>query len=207
MQGFAQSMLSLAQEMLPRSVGFNWAQLGQLGPDLRRISGAVVEHVRDAAVASHAELYDSFALCRQRTGLILLALLSKVLGIESMRRALGDEAFMEEVTDPTTGQVALQPREIPPNLIDDAVWKVSVEETKPAPDRTRFVWESLTESGGLKVLIDSQAMSPEELIEIIPDIPEDLRKRMKERIQQQMQMQAQQAQQGQLPPGQEQQVQ
>lgn len=220
MGGFVQGMLGFAQELLPRSAGFNQGALGQLGPDLRRISGTVIEHVREAAVAAHAELYDSHALCRQRVGLLLLATLSKVLGIDHMKRVVGDEAFLEDILDPATGEGLIDPQvlqqlieggaipeedvvppaeigdpfmrriEPPEGLLDDAVWAVAVEETKPAPERMRFFWESATESGGLDRLMtpDSmgvQAFTAGEIAEMVPDIPEDLRKRALARIKKQ----------------------
>lgn len=211
MGGLVERMMQFSQELLPRSAGFNQAAMGQLGSDLRRISGTVVQHVQDAMVAAHADLYDSHALARQRVGLILLATLSKVLGVEHMERVVGDDAFLEEITDPTTGYPLsdptilqqlieagqIDPAEIvqgdpgepfmrrvepPEGLLDDAVWSVSVEETKPAPDRARFFWESLTESGGIQALTtpDSTGVQPftaEEIVELVPDIPEDMRKR------------------------------
>lgn len=244
MQGLVQSMLGFAQELLPRSAGFNQGALGQLGPDLRRISGAVVEHVREAAVAAHAELYDSFSLCRQRVGVLILLFLGKVLGIEHMKRVVGDEAFMEEVLDPTTGEPVsdpqmlqqliaagqLDPQEIvqgqpgepfmrriepPEGLLDDAIWSVSVEETKPAPDRMRFFWESLSESGALQAMLTPdaqgvQALTAEDVAELAPDIPEDRREKMLQRMKMQraafaaQQQQAQQASaEGQQPPEQQ----
>lgn len=232
MGGLVERMMQFSQDLLPRSAGFNQAALGQLGPDLRRISGTVVQHVQDAMVAAHADIYDSLALARQRIGLILLATLGKVLGVEHMERVVGDEAFLEEITDPTTGyplsdpqllqqmieQQMIDPAEVvqgepgepfmrrvepPPELLDDAVWSVSVEETKPAPDRARFFWESLTESGGIQALTTPdatgvQAFTAEEIVELVPDIPEDLRKRRLNQIKMErsaMMRQAQEAQQ------------
>lgn len=212
MGGLVQHMLGFAQDMIPRSVGFNWAALGQLGPDLRRISGTVVEHVRDAMVASQAELYDSLALCRKRIGLILIATLGKVLGLDHLRRVVGEDAFMEEVQqmqpdpatgemsmrpviDPQTGQPQMRPVEPPEDLLDEAIWSVSVEETRPAPDRMRFVWESLVESGGLDALTNLGAIDAEGAVEIMPDLPEENRKRWLDRIRMRRQMAAAQPQQ------------
>jgi hypothetical protein len=204
MGGFISGMLTFAQDLLPRSAGFNQGALGQLGPDLRRISGTVIEHVRDAAVASHAELYDSYALARQRIGLILLALLGKVLGLEHLRRVVGEEPFFEEVADPATGEVTLQERQPPPDLLDNAVWSVAVEETKPAPDRMRFFWESMTESGAMQTLVQSGAFAPEDLVELAPDLPEEKRKKMLERIEMQKKAMLQAGPPGQPPqPGQQ----
>jgi hypothetical protein len=193
MDGFVQSMLTFAQDLLPRSVGFNHAALGQLGPDLRRISGQVVEHVRDAAVASHAELYDSLATARQRIGMILLGILGKVLGLKHLRRVVGEEAFVDEIKDPATGEMQQIPKTPPPDLLDEAVWSVAVEETKPAPDRMRFVWESLTESGGLGILAQIGALDRRMAIEMMPDLPEDMRERRLREIEQEEEMMQQQA--------------
>lgn len=237
MDGLVQSMLGFAQELIPRSAGFNPGALGQLGPDLRRISGQVVEHVREAMIAAHAELYDSLALARQRIGLTLLAFLDQ-LGIEHMERVVGDEAFLEEIIDPNTGEALVDPQtlqqlisqgqigpneivqgppgepimrrvEPPPELLDDAIWSVSVEETKAAPDRRRFFWESMTQSGGLQTLKEMGAMGPEDAVELAPDIPEEQRKKMLRRVKMrriamQRQQMAQMAQQAQPQPQQQQ---
>ena len=89
----------------------------------------------------------------------------------------------------------VRPIEPPAHLLQDAVWSVAVEETRPSPDRTRFLWESLTESGALSVLVEHGIFTAEDIVELAPDIPEDKRKKMLERAKLQRSLLMQQGQQ------------
>lgn len=113
-QGMVESLLQLYDNLLPQIAGFNPAALGQLGADLRRISGEVVRQVQDAAMTANAEMFDSLRLHRREGGRILLSFLRtpQFFNIEDVLKYVDEddayevltEPVMQPVTDPTTGQ-------------------------------------------------------------------------------------------------------
>lgn len=110
-------LLSVFKSALPEMAGFNPGALGQLGGDLRRISGEVVRQVQDAAMTSNAESFDSLRLCRREGGRIFMSFLSKFFEVEDIIRIVGEdvayetvmEPVMEPVLDPATGQPVPDP--------------------------------------------------------------------------------------------------
>jgi hypothetical protein len=203
----AETLMSYAREAMPRLVGFNPGALGQLGPDLRRISGEVLRGVQDAAIAGNANAYDAYGLYRRRGGRKFMRFLKEYFDESDVLKVVGDKAFR---TDPQTGQ---QTSVIPPKHMWDpvAIKGVEISESGPTPDQKRSQWQGLVESGGLQALLQPHPMTgwpildQEDVVEMIPDLPEHRRDKIIARHQERMAqaMAAQQQQQGQpqpLPP-------
>lgn len=203
----AETLMSYAREAMPRLVGFNPGALGQLGPDLRRISGEVLRGVQDAAVAGNANSYDAYGLYRRRGGRKFLRFLKEYFDEQDVLKVVGDKALR---VDPETGQ---QFSIIPPkHLWDPAAFKgVEISESGPTPDQKRSQWQGLVESGGLQALLQPHPVTgvpifdPEDIVEMVPDLAEHFRDKIiarhQERMAQAMAAQQQQQQgQPQVPP-------
>lgn len=201
-------LLGFYREALSRLSGFNPGSIGQLGSDLRRISGEVVRAVQDAAMVSNAELFDSLRLYRRQAGRIFLAFLKEFWGDrpEELVDIVGREALYR--VNPETGQE--EPTLPPPEMWTESAWKmIAVEEVTPTGDMLESLWSSL-EQGVFQIVQTPQAdtgqplFSSEDLAQMIPHLPAPMREKMLQRIRTaQAQMQAQQqqaAQQGGQPP-------
>lgn len=190
MNGLLESMVAMSDAAIPRLAGFNPGALGQVGPDLRRISGEVVSQVREAAAASQADLFDAFKLYRKQGGETIIRLVHRFYEPEDLATLIGDVAAYRPKVDPTTGEPILDEQGkpvleliVPPKDVWlKPNWKISIQDQTPAPDRLRAQFESLSASGGLQLLIDRGIMVADELVEIIPDLPEATRESMRARI-------------------------
>ena len=180
----AQAIMEIAKNSVTEGAGFNPGALGQLGSDLRRISGTVTSFVNEAATAANSEIFDAFSLYRRRMGRTLLSFLSTYYEPKDLVDIIGEEVAYE--FDPTTGQPMIDPAtgepvlRIPPKEMWKAeAWKsIAVMEAVPSPDRMRALWESLAESGGLQILVQMGLLDAELVAEMLPGVPEPLRDKM-----------------------------
>lgn len=196
--GMVQSLMGYADQAIPRLAGFNAGALGQLGPDLRRISGEVVQSVQEAAMASNAHLFDALRLHRKRVGRMLIRFLRAFFEVEDVIAIVGEERAFREVIDPATGMPAVDPmtgepqRELvipPKEEWTERFWqKIAVEEMQASPDAIRETWMSLTETRALDMLLapmeelgGQPLLSAEDLIELIPAMKEHVRDRIRSR--------------------------
>lgn len=180
-------LLQMYREVLSRLSGFNPGAIGQLGADLRRISGEVVRSVQDAAMVSNAELFDSLRLYRREAGRLFLAFLSEFWGNrpQELVDIVGEEALFR--MDEQTGQmVSTLP---PPEMWKESAWKrISVEEVTPTGDKLESLWKSLGEQGVFQIVQTPQPdtgqplFSSEDLAQMIAHIPEAMRQKMLMRI-------------------------
>lgn len=203
-----ESLMNFWREAIPRLAGFNPGALGQLGQDLRRISGEVVRQVQDAAMVSNAQPFDALRHYRREGGRIFLSFLRRFFEVEDIVKIVGEELAYEDVTDPMTGQPVLDPMTNQPQrqlvLADKESWEadywkeIAVEDVVPTGDQQEALWKALETS--MPTLLQPQMdtgmplFSSEDLVEIIPKIPATRREKMLQRVKQGVAaMQAQQA--------------
>lgn len=189
-------LLDFWREAIPRLAGFNPASLGQLGTDLRRVSGEVVRQLQDDAMVSNAGLFQSFSFYRREAGRVVTGMMRELFGenLPGLIRLVGDDVAFRDIYDPTTGEVQIDPttgeamREmvIPPvEMWNVNAWReVAIGETEPTEDFRRSLWTSLTESGGLQVMQtpwpEDTLISGEDVITIMPSLTPRLREKMKQ---------------------------
>lgn len=216
-QAFAsmvENMMGIWQSAIPRVAGFNPGALGQLGDDLRRISGEVVRAVQDAAMIANAELFDSKSHYSREGGRIFLAFLKTFYAgrEEDLIEMIGEDLAYEEVEDPATGGPALDPATgqtqkrlaLPgPEGWFPGYWRtIAVGEAVPSGDQLEKVWSKFQST--LQTLMAPQPdtgkpiFSSEDIARMVPGIPAGDRARIVQRIRRdvrQMLMQQQMAQQ------------
>lgn len=217
-----EGMLAFYREAIPRLAGFNPAALGQLGTDIRRVSGEVVRQLSDAVTTSNAERFDSLRLYRRDNGRIFLAFARLLWEPEDLIDFIGEEDAYDEVTDPTTGQAQLDPMTgqpvkqlaIPPKAMwNPDSWKeIAIEEVAPTDDELSALWDSLQTQ--VQLLLQPMAdtgqplFGSEDLIDILPKLPAARRQKMRLRVRQLIQQmkikQAQEAEAARLAAGQDQ---
>lgn len=207
-----ESLFSFYREAIPRLAGFNPGALGQLGTDLRRISGQVVRQVQDSAIQSNAELFDSYRHYRREGGRLFMAFVRTFWGdrIEDLAEIVGDDVAMRE--DPETGEMvsALPPLE----MWQDGAWRaLDIQEVVPDDNELDELWGVLGEQGVFQVVQQPQTdtgkplFSSLDLVRILPKLKAAMRETMERRVKmeiaelkQQQAMQQQMAAQGQPPP-------
>lgn len=208
-----ESLLGLYRDAIPRIAGFNPGALGQLGSDLRRISGTVVSQVQDAAMTANASKFDAFRAYRRELGRLIMAFCRVFWGnrLEELAEIVGSDLAYEPVDpmappDPTTGMPPPPQLRLTPEMFEDSFWKsIAIEDVTPTGDLLEQVWEGLVQHGALQVLLSPQPdtgqpiMSSEDIAEMLPGIPAVQREKIKARIQRQiLEMQQQKAMEAQM---------
>jgi hypothetical protein len=196
-----ESMLAFYREAIPRLAGFNPAALGQLGTDIRRVSGEVVRQLADATMTSNAERIDSLRLYRREGARIFMAFARTLWEPEDLIRFIGESDAYDEVLDPQTlmptGERVLV---IPPKEAwHEDYWKeIAIEEVQPSDSELSAFWDTIQTQVQLL-----QAPMPDtgqplfeaaDWIKLFPKMPAALREKMLARIKMQQIAQEQAAQ-------------
>lgn len=213
------NMLAFWREAIPRLAGFNPAALGQLGTDIRRVSGEVVKQLADATMTSNAERIDSLRLFRREGGRIFLAFARVLWEPEDLVAFIGESDAYDDVLDPETGLPAVdpvtgEPRRVlaipPKEMWHEDSWKeIAIEEVTPSDSDLEAFWNAVQTQVALfqtpmpdtgKPLFESA-----DWIKMFPKMPAALRQKVLARIKmQQRQMVEQQQQQAQAAQAQQQ---
>lgn len=199
-----ENMLSFYREAIPRLAGFNPAALGQLGTDIRRVSGQVVRQMTDASMTSNAERVDGLRLYRREGGRIFLAFLRMLYEPMDLVDFIGEEDAYDDVLDPQTGDPVMDPQThqpqrvlaIPPKEMWKAdSWKeIAIEEVAPSDDEIGDLWAKLQTQ--VQMLLQPMTdtghplFTSEDLVELLP-IPATRRAKMLMRIRAQVRVQLQ----------------
>lgn len=198
-----QTMLEFYREAIPRLAGFNPAALGQLGTDIRRVSGEVVKQLADATMTSNAERIDSLRLYRREGGRIFMAFARTLWQPEDLVQFIGESDAYDDVLDPTTGEPTGQRTfAIPPkDMWHEDAWKeIAIEEVAPSDSDLETFWSVVQTQVQLLQAPMPDTGQPlfqaEDWIKMFPKMPAALRQKMLARIKmQQQQFQQQKAQQ------------
>lgn len=182
---------SFCLNAVPRIAGIDPTFMGSSagsGGDLRRVSGTALSQVLQQGQMMLSIPFDGLRKFRMDQGQLLLDLMRVFMPEEQMIRVLG------EVSGPTPEFVQFIRAEL-----DDVTFDLVVGEVPISPTAQRETWETLTESGALKALLDQQLLDGEDISELAADWPQDVRRRVRERAIQKRQMMEAMAGQG-MPP-------
>lgn len=208
-----ESMLAFYREAIPRLAGFNPAALGQLGTDIRRVSGEVVRQLADATMTSNAERIDSLRLYRREGARIFLSFARVLWEPEDLVRFIGESDAYDNVLDPMTGEPTGE-RELtipPKEAWDEQYWReIAIEEVTPGDEQLSAFWDKIQTQVQLLQSMMPDTGQPlfqaEDWIKLLP-LPAAMRQKLLARIRgqqqklKQQQAMAEQAQQGQgMPP-------
>lgn len=194
-----ESMLAFYREAIPRLAGFNPAALGQLGNDIRRISGEVVRQLTDATMTSNAERVDALRLYRREGGRIFLGFARMLWKPEDLIDFIGEDDAYDDVLDPTTGEPVIDPTTgapqrrlaIPPKEMwrPDAWKEIAIEEVAPTDNELAALWDSMQTQVQLFLQPMADTGKPlftaEDFVEILPKLPAARRQKMLLRVRQQ----------------------
>lgn len=141
-----ENMLAFYREAIPRLAGFNPAALGQLGQDIRRVSGEVVRQLADATMTSNAERIDALRLYRREGARIFLAFARTLWEPEDLIQFIGESDAYDDVLDPITGEptgertLAIPPKE----MWEEMAWReIAIEEVQPSDAEMTAFWDAI----------------------------------------------------------------
>lgn len=161
-------LYQISVNAVPQVLGLSqWSMGGQ--DDLRRISGQVVNTVEQNKNAMLSFPYSSLKWYRKEAGYQYL---------EHMK-AFMSEGTMVRVSTPGTAEMVVPFKR---EWVEGVEYDVIVDQVAMTPTRQRELWASLNVTQGLEILMQNGAMTPDIVVEIIPDLPEELREKMRENI-------------------------
>lgn len=161
-------LYQISADAVPAVLGISQFSLGGQ-EDLRRISGQVVDTVEQNRNSMLSFPYASLKWYRKEAGKQYL---------EHMRVFMPDQTMVRVSTPGTKEYVIPFKRE----WVDNVQYDVIVDQVAVTPTRQRELWTSLNVTQGLEILMQNGAMTPDIVIELIPDLPEELREKMRENL-------------------------
>lgn len=164
---------------VPRIAAIDPFFMGSSGGDLRRVSGTAVAQVMQQGQMMLSIPFDGLRKFRIDQGRVLMDLMRVFMPEKSTVRVLGEAG-----SGPTPEFVDFMRGDL-----DDTDFDIVVGEVPVSPTAQREAWTALTESGGLKALLDMGLLDGEDIADLAADWPEDVRRRVREKAQRQRQMQ------------------
>jgi len=149
-------------------LGINPGALGDLGTDLRRISGNVVQSVKEAATMSLACIFDSLRLYRKIAGRLTLDFMRAHLDPDDLARIVGRKLSVHEVVDPQTGEVVQEIPLIPPKEEWESMstFDIVVDEADASVEDKLKSFELLIQTG----LIQNEVNAGRAPASIVPEV-------------------------------------
>lgn len=148
--------------------------------NLNRTAGTAVQSIQKQSLVILSIWFDNLRLFRREQGRILLKFIHEYMAEGTIVRISAD------------GNT--QPQPFQREWIDDIEYEVVVEESPTSPSKRHELWNSLMQTQSLEILMNFGLLDGHLVAELIPDITEQQRFRMKQNWDRMMQMQAQQAQ-------------
>lgn len=165
---FIQSFIDYAERGITDAIGMNPISLGQ-GQDLRRISGNVVQSVKQASITILALLFDSLRRFRKRSGRLSLTFLMHFYDEDTYAQVIDGE------------QVAFLPSK---ELWDGLPLDIKVDEEQSSVSEMMETWDFLTRTGSLDSWLANGWVDFDWVLDIMPGISEAKRTAAKARYQQ-----------------------
>jgi hypothetical protein len=169
----------IATQMVPTVTGVPPYFSGDI-QDLRRTAGSAVSQVQAATDRVLSVLFDSLGLYRERSGRIYLEYMKAYMPNDEIIRITDEE-----------GQLAAVPFDR--SWVEDWEYDVVLSEAPRSANAQREFWASLMQTDAFSQLVEQGLLTPDIVAEIMPDIPDHIREKMKAnaaRMQQAAQMEA-----------------
>ena len=161
-------LYQLSTEAVTRTLGFSPIQVGGQA-DLRRVSGQVTRFVQQSSEAMLSFPFSSLKAYRKDAGRQYL---------EHMRVFMPDGTLIR-VSSPGMADYVTQFRR---DWVEHVEYDVVIDQVATTPTQQRELWESLNVTQSLELLMEQGAMTPDIVVEIIPDLPEEIRERMRQNL-------------------------
>lgn len=140
-------LLEIADRAVWSGVGLNPASMGDVGGDLRRISGQVVQSVKEAAAMSLAGVFDSLRLGRKQAARLYL----------EFKEAFYDEEDLARIVGPKLAK-NIRPKE---EWQDASQFDIVIDEAESTPDQKAEAFGTFIQTGFAQAMVQAGLMPPE----------------------------------------------
>lgn len=161
-------LIALADQGINELVGISGIELGQQG-DLRRISGNVVQSVKEASNTILALLFDGLRRYRKRSGKLVLGFMHDMYTPDQIARIVGD----------ARAQFILPYEEWP----DASKFDIKFDEGRASISEKMETFDFLTRTGTFQDWINRGWLPMEVAIEMIPSLTESDKMKIKQHMQ------------------------
>jgi len=160
------SLLSIAHEGVEELFGLSSIDLGTQG-DLRRVSGNVVQAARTAGNTIVAALFDAIRRYRKRFGYLNVRFITEFYSPQEIVRIVGDDKAPDLQNLTEWGDILR--------------YDIKVEESPTSPSERMDLLERLQQVGSLDSWLEKGYINFEEMLDLIPHIPESFKRSIKAR--------------------------
>lgn len=160
----AKELLALTTSGVEESIGLSSIDMNTQG-DLRRISGTVVQAAKTASNVIVAALFDALRMFRKQYGLCNIKFIHRMYSIEEIIRIVGEEK-MEDV------------QTLPEDWGDIFRYDIVIDEQPSSPSEMMELVDFLTRTGTLDRWLGSGYIAFEDVLRIMPQIPESEKRQM-----------------------------
>ena len=165
-------LIALADQGVNEMAGLSGVELGQQG-DLRRVSGTVVQSVKEASNTILALMFDSLRRFRKRTGKLVLSFMHHFYDPESLIRIVGEE-----------NAEFIRAQETWP---DASRFDIKFDEGKASVSEKMETFDFMTRTGTWQMMMDRQMMPDDVMIDMIPTFSESDKSKVKKHLAQRRQ--------------------
>lgn len=171
-------LFSSAQSMMNEISGINPSYFIPSADNLTRTANTAIQSIQRQSLVVLSILFDSLRLYRKEQGRVMLKFIKEFVP-DGMIVQLTDKMGM------------MQPMPFDRTWIEKAEYDVIVDESPTSPSMRHELWSSLVQTNQLETLIGTGLLTPDIIADIIPNITEDVRQRMKQNAANMMAMQQQ----------------
>jgi hypothetical protein len=161
-------MLQIAADAIPKVVGFNPFVVSNVS-DLTRVATSAVRTVQQQGMVVLSVLFDALSSYREESGRTHM---------EYIRHFM-PEGKVIRITQPNGAQSPMGFQQL---WVDGVEYDVAVDEAPQSPNAQMELWESLQQTGGLEILMNSGVLTPDVLVEMIPNVSAAVRDKMRANI-------------------------
>lgn len=161
-------LIALADQGINELVGISGIELGQQG-DLRRISGNVVQSVKEASNTILALLFDGLRRYRKRAGKLILGFMHEMYTPEEIARIVGEEK----------SQFILPYEEWP----DASLFDIKFDEGRASISEKMETFDFLTRTGTFQDWVNRGWLPMEVALEMIPSLTESDKMKIRQHMQ------------------------
>lgn len=171
-------LIQLASQGVEEALNLNSIDNGTQG-DLRRISGTVVQAAKMSSNMNVANLFDSIRQFRKRYTALNLRFFQEHFDLERVARIVGDEKRPEvEILKASES-----------SWRDTMRFDVKVDEEPVSPTERMELLEKLSRTGSMDTWLEKKWIDFESALDLMPHIPESIKRQIVERNSQYAQMQ------------------
>ncbi len=164
-------LMAIASEAISKVTGINPYFMGQVD-DLKRTATSAIRSVQQQGMILLSVLFDALRKYRKDAGRMHLEFIREFM----------PEGTMIRITQQDGSQV---PGEFKREWVENVEYDIVIDEAPTSTTAMTELWDSLQQTDALSTLVEIGLLTPDVIVDIMPNIPETIRSRMRSNYAQQ----------------------